>query len=68
MLESKKYTIKCDVWSIGVTIFELITGSLPFKVKKNDNSPAKIIEKIYKGKCEFEEKIFQERPDLRKLI
>ena len=39
----RSYNYKCDLWSLGVVMFTVITGRFPFD-HKNDNS--KIAEKI----------------------
>ena len=37
VLLKNKYNHKADVWSLGVAIFELLTGKLPFNgVSKKD--------------------------------
>jgi serine/threonine protein kinase len=28
-----KYTSKCDIWSFGVVAYELVTGTIPWKIK-----------------------------------
>lgn len=32
---SKIYNHKCDIWSIGVLTFQMVTGRFPFKVSRN---------------------------------
>ena len=29
-IQGLKYSVQCDVWSVGLTLLELITGSFPF--------------------------------------
>lgn len=39
------YGNECDLWSLGVSFYQILTGKLPFKSKNQD----KIFEKIKKG-------------------
>ena len=32
ILERLSYTTKCDIWSIGILTYELLTGDIPFKI------------------------------------
>jgi calcium-dependent protein kinase len=46
---NKNYGSKCDVWSIGVIAFIILSGFPPFNGWKNDE----ILRKIQKGEFEF---------------
>ena len=39
----QKYTAKFDVWSIGITFFELLAFTIPFKTKNDINKKDLII-------------------------
>lgn len=55
---------KCDVWSVGVTIFELCTGQLPYGISKKDFSEKRILDLIGN---KFEIKI-EKHPILEELV
>ena len=44
------YDEKVDIWALGITIFKLVTGSLPFESEYRSET----IEKIVKGKFSFD--------------
>ena len=44
VLKGEPHTFRLDFWSLGVIVFEFLTGGLPF----HDETPAKIFQKITK--------------------
>lgn len=42
VLKGEKFTSKCDIWSLGVIFYEMLTGQLPYKVEEIDQLELKI--------------------------
>ena len=42
-IEKKEYTIKTDIWHLGVTFFELMTFQFPFKGENNEEKKNNIL-------------------------
>ena len=53
VLAKEKFSSKCDVWSLGVTIYEILYGRTPFTAK----SPKELLTKLLEEKLEFPEAI-----------
>ena len=53
----KPITEKIDIWALGVTFFNLLTGFKPFQDTKNSNSHIKTYEVILKGRYCWEGRI-----------
>lgn len=53
VLAKEKFSSKCDVWSLGVTIFEILYGRTPFTAK----SPKELLDKLLSEKLYFPENI-----------
>lgn len=52
---NKSYSNKCDIWSIGVIVYILLSGVPPF----NGSSDQEIMRKVRAGKFSFDEKCWQ---------
>ena len=49
VLKGETHTFRLDFWSLGVIVFEFITGALPF----HDETPAKIFKNIMERKIKY---------------
>ncbi len=49
LLEGKKYDYTCDIWSVGVVYYQLLTGQYPY----NAINDLEILKKIRNGPPKF---------------
>jgi len=49
ILRGEKHTFRLDFWSLGIMVYEFLTGALPF----NDETPEKIFKNILKGDIKY---------------
>lgn len=49
VIREEKYGISCDVWSVGVLLYRIFTGSLPWQLLDKDVSPQKVLTVIEKN-------------------
>lgn len=61
VIRGERYTIKADIWSLGVVLYEMIFGFCPF----NSSSIAKLIQTLEKEELRFPFEIPQ---SVRKLL
>jgi serine/threonine protein kinase len=47
MIETKQCTYSGDLWALGVIIFQMLSGRVPFKGKTQENTFEKIKSGVY---------------------
>ena len=56
---ANNYNVECDVWACGILMYFLLSGSIPFKGKTEEE----ITSKILSGKFEFDRELFKDVSD-----
>jgi len=57
---NKKYTSKCDIWSLGVICFILLVGYMPFSAKTDEKTKAMVKSGLYNYKAHRWSKVSHE--------
>ena len=57
VIEGKNYSFNCDYWSIGIILYEIFYGKLPFGFNVNDRN--KIYKEILENKIYFPDSKFE---------
>lgn len=57
---SKNYGIECDIWSMGVVLYQMMSGKMPF----DGSSVKEVFENIKKGQFDMPEHFSDELKDL----
>jgi len=68
VLTGKPYTKACDYWSIGVILYAMLGGYLPFYVEPDEGGRAKTFRKIQQGIYDFDDPDWEEVEDLGKSV
>jgi len=60
VLTGRMYTKQCDLWSIGVIVYAMLGGYLPFCGSYSQNSRQETYSKIQRGEFSFDDPVWEE--------
>jgi len=68
VLTGRPYTKACDYWSVGVILYAMLGGYLPFYVEPEEGGRAKTFRKIQQGIYDFDDPDWEKVEDLGKSV
>jgi len=68
VLSGKPYTKACDNWSVGVILYAMLGGYLPFYVEPEDGGRAKTFRNIQKGDYDYDDPDWEKVGELAKSV
>jgi serine/threonine protein kinase len=64
--ELPQYNQQCDLWSLGVILFTMLSGKVPFNARSTNQTANEIISKIKTAQFSFEDPVWDSVSDLAK--
>ncbi|CAD5207109.1 unnamed protein product [Bursaphelenchus okinawaensis] len=64
--ELPQYNQQCDLWSLGVIMFTMLSGKVPFHAKTTAESANDIIARIRSAEFSFDDPVFENVSDMAK--